>query len=128
MTAEQARAERDADRAALWQSLLTEGVAQGPQPPSETPQPVVDAAVRFVARTPSPLCLVPLEDLVGQEQQPNLPGTVDEHPNWRQRLPGLAASLLENHAGGRTRRRVGDGKAAPVTARPNAPSPCGLGS
>ena len=96
VTTEQARAERDADRPALWQSLLTEGVAQGPPPPGETPQPVVDAAVRFVARTQSPLCLVPLEDLLGQEQQPNLPGTVNEHPNWRQRLPGSAASLLED--------------------------------
>ena len=96
VTAAQARAERDADRPALWQSLLNEGVAEGPAPPCETPQPVVDSAVRFVARTPSPLCLVPLEDLVGQEQQPNLPGTVNEHPNWRQRLPGLAATLLEN--------------------------------
>jgi len=95
LTEQQAWAEREGERPALWQSLVTEGVAQGPPPSGETPQPVVDAAVRFVARTPCPLCLVPLEDLVGQEQQPNLPGTVDEHPNWRQRLPGLAGSLLE---------------------------------
>ncbi len=94
-TEEQVRAERDADRPVFWQSLVAEGVAQGPPPPCETPQPVVDAAVRFVARTPCPLCLVPMEDLVGQEQQPNLPGTIDEHPNWRYRLPGLAETLLD---------------------------------
>jgi 4-alpha-glucanotransferase len=28
-----------------------------------------------------------LEDLLGVIDQPNIPGTIDEHPNWRQRLP-----------------------------------------
>ncbi|WP_176715865.1 4-alpha-glucanotransferase, partial [Xanthomonas graminis] len=39
------------------------------------------------AATPSPLALLPAEDALGLEQQPNLPGTVDGHPNWRRRLP-----------------------------------------
>jgi 4-alpha-glucanotransferase len=30
---------------------------------------------------------VSLEDLLGVIDQPNIPGTIDEHPNWRQRLP-----------------------------------------
>ena len=46
----------------------------------------VDAALGYVAQTPSPLVLVPLEDLLGLDEQPNLPGTIDEHPNWRRRL------------------------------------------
>ena len=28
-----------------------------------------------------------LEDMLGVTDQPNIPGTVNEHPNWRQRLP-----------------------------------------
>jgi 4-alpha-glucanotransferase len=28
-----------------------------------------------------------MEDLLGVIDQPNIPGTIDEHPNWRQRLP-----------------------------------------
>jgi 4-alpha-glucanotransferase len=28
-------------------------------------------------------------------EQPNLPGTIDEHPNWRRRLPGDASALLD---------------------------------
>ena len=28
-----------------------------------------------------------LEDLLKVADQPNIPGTVDEHPNWRRRLP-----------------------------------------
>ncbi|MNL81656.1 hypothetical protein D3C87_2088370 [compost metagenome] len=28
-----------------------------------------------------------MEDVAGVLDQPNLPGTIDTHPNWRQRLP-----------------------------------------
>jgi 4-alpha-glucanotransferase len=43
--------------------------------------------LRFIARTPSRLLMLGVEDLIGVEEQANLPGTVDEHPNWRRRLP-----------------------------------------
>jgi 4-alpha-glucanotransferase len=46
----------------------------------------VDAAFQGLAATPSPLKLLPVEDFIGQREQPNIPGTVDEHPNWRRRL------------------------------------------
>ena len=49
----------------------------------------------FVAATPSPLCLPPIEDLLGVEEQPNLPGTIDQHPNWRRRLTTEAGALLD---------------------------------
>jgi 4-alpha-glucanotransferase len=45
------------------------------------------AVVGFLARTKSRLLAVSLEDLLGVIDQPNIPGTVNEHPNWRQRLP-----------------------------------------
>jgi 4-alpha-glucanotransferase len=38
--------------------------------------------------------LAPLEDLLGLAEQPNLPGTIDEHPNWRRRLPVEARELF----------------------------------
>ena len=41
----------------------------------------------FLARTKSRLLAVSLEDLLGVVEQPNIPGTVHEHPNWRRRLP-----------------------------------------
>jgi len=44
-------------------------------------------ALRFTARAPAPLALLPVEDALALRTQPNLPGTVDTHPNWRQRLP-----------------------------------------
>ncbi len=45
------------------------------------------AMVKFLSRTRSRLLAVSLEDLLGVTDQPNIPGTVNEHPNWRQRLP-----------------------------------------
>lgn len=45
------------------------------------------AVMKFLARTKSRLLAVSLEDLLGVIDQPNIPGTVDEHPNWRRRLP-----------------------------------------
>lgn len=45
------------------------------------------AVVKFLAQTRSRLLAISLEDLLGVIDQPNIPGTVDEHPNWRQRLP-----------------------------------------
>jgi 4-alpha-glucanotransferase len=59
------------------------------------PDEAVDAAIRFVAETPAQLALVPLEDMLGLVDQPNLPGTVFEHPNWRRRYPGQASSIFE---------------------------------
>jgi len=45
------------------------------------------SVVKFLARTPSRLLAIGLEDFLGLVDQPNIPGTVDEHPNWRRRLP-----------------------------------------
>jgi 4-alpha-glucanotransferase len=45
------------------------------------------AVTTFLARTRSRLLAISLEDLLGVIDQPNIPGTVNEHPNWRQRLP-----------------------------------------
>jgi 4-alpha-glucanotransferase len=47
----------------------------------------VYSVASFLARTKSRLMAMSLEDLLGVIDQPNIPGTVDEHPNWRQRLP-----------------------------------------
>ena len=41
----------------------------------------------FLARTPSKILMVQPEDVFEVREQANLPGTVDEHPNWRRRLP-----------------------------------------
>jgi 4-alpha-glucanotransferase len=45
------------------------------------------AVAGFLAQTRSRLLAIALEDLLGVIDQPNIPGTVNEHPNWRRRLP-----------------------------------------
>ena len=59
---------------------------------------MVDAAIAHVARTPSCLALVTLEDMLGEEEQPNLPGTVEVHPNWRRRIAAPIGELLADAA------------------------------
>ncbi|MCO8313793.1 4-alpha-glucanotransferase [Pseudomonas mandelii] len=61
----------------------------------ETDQ-VLDAAIRFLGHTRAPLVLLPMEDALGIEQQANLPGTTDTHPNWSRRLPGVSEALLDD--------------------------------
>lgn len=48
---------------------------------------VIAAAHESLARSPSRIRLVTLEDLCGATARPNVPGTVHEFPNWRRRLP-----------------------------------------
>ena len=83
-----AQVARDAERTAMWQAI---GAGELPTNPAAA----VDAAVNFAASTPCPLVIVPMEDLLGLDEQPNLPGTTDEHPNWRRRMPGETAALLD---------------------------------
>jgi 4-alpha-glucanotransferase len=52
-------------------------------------------AVEFLARTPSRILAIALDDLIGLQDQPNIPGTVAEHPNWRRRLPVALDDLAE---------------------------------
>lgn len=55
----------------------------------------VDHAVRFVAQSAAQIVIVPLEDIIAQDEQPNLPGTIHEHPNWRRRYPAGSEALLD---------------------------------
>lgn len=105
-TAEQ-REERQRDRRMLVAALKEAGVlpeaydrvASGEDPlPASLEQDITDAVHRFLARTPSLLAAVQLEDMVGSTRQPNLPGTTDEYPNWRIRL-AVTLDKLADHAG-----------------------------
>ncbi len=85
---------RGKDRAALWRAYRKANIADGPMPAPGNTGPAVDAAVAFTAQSPAALALIPVEDILGLAEQPNLPGTIDEHPNWRRRLPQSAADML----------------------------------
>ncbi len=89
---------RTADRPRLWGAMVESGAASGAAPAPENPAPVVDAAVAHLANAGCELALLPIEDLLGLEEQPNLPGTLDEHPNWRRRLAAPVDTVLDDPA------------------------------
>lgn len=93
--ADDADATRDRERAGWWRSFQAAGLVEGEAPAADDPDAVVDAALGFVGRTPSAIAILPLEDVVGLVEQPNLPGTTDEHPNWRRRMPDATDALLQ---------------------------------
>ncbi len=88
------RASRVDDRHKLWAALDTWDA----EPAPDDPGLVVDLAVARIAETPCALAILPIEDLVGLVEQPNLPGTIDEHPNWRRRMPDTTDALLARPA------------------------------
>jgi len=45
------------------------------------------AAAAYLAETPSRLVMVAVDDLLDVADQTNIPGTIDQHPNWRRKLP-----------------------------------------
>lgn len=51
-----------------------------------------------IAASPCRLVALQLEDALGVMEQVNLPGTVDEYPNWRRRLP-VPLDRLADHPG-----------------------------
>lgn len=67
-----------AERKALFELVAREGIPAG--------DPVV-ALHTLLASAASRLVLTSPADVAGQVRQPNLPGTVDQYPNWRIRLP-----------------------------------------
>ena len=98
---QQARDIRERERGALWQALTEAGCAEGTLPQARADCAPLEAAARFIGATPAPLAMLPIEDALGLVEQPNLPGTVDTHPNWRRRLPASAQHLLDDPAAAR---------------------------
>ncbi len=82
---------RAEDRARLLSALAHEGLLPAALGADATASlemtPALASAIhRFLARSPARLLMVQLEDLLGQREQVNLPGTTDAYPNWRRKL------------------------------------------
>jgi 4-alpha-glucanotransferase len=87
--AEEAKAA--AERAELIQLMIDEGVLGSADAPEEQ---IVAAMHALLARSACRLVLAAPYDVIGEVRQPNLPGTVDEYPNWRLPLPVSLEELL----------------------------------
>ncbi|WP_374023789.1 4-alpha-glucanotransferase [Mycobacterium sp. HNNTM2301] len=80
----------DKERAEWVELLRSEGLLPGPD--ADEPA-IITAMHRFLAATPSRLKLISPYDVLAEPRQPNLPGTVDEYPNWRLPLPETLEEL-----------------------------------
>ncbi|MEE3062512.1 MAG: 4-alpha-glucanotransferase [Actinomycetota bacterium] len=87
VAAEQAAADKEK---AEWLALLH---AEGLLPADPDEATIISAMHRFLAATPSRLKLISPYDIVAEPRQPNLPGTIDEYPNWRLPLPKTLEQL-----------------------------------
>ncbi len=111
----------DGNRAACTALARTLGV--------DATTPVEEVAARAYARlaeAPSRLRAATLEDALGVEERPNLPGTTSQRPNWSLALP-VPLEDLEAHPGVERLAAVmgGGGLGAPAGAdAPEARSPC----
>jgi 4-alpha-glucanotransferase len=94
--AEEERRRRERDREALWSAFRESGAADREMPTPDEGDAVLDAALPHTGGAACRLVILPLEDVLGLPEQPNLPGTVDGHPNWRRRLPGEAGALVDD--------------------------------
>lgn len=86
--AEQDAASREQDRLLLVEALKNRGWLSPdfvPQP-QPCPEDVRRGVLAYLGESRAALLEVRLEDILGLTAQQNLPGTTDQHPNWRQKI------------------------------------------
>jgi 4-alpha-glucanotransferase len=116
--ADRARRERAEDRARVADALATAGIIgqaarDAAASAADLPEAIATGAHVYVARTPSRLMVAQIEDLTGELEQVNLPGTHMEYPNWRRVLATRLEDLLSHP-------RFRDATAAMASERPRS--------
>jgi 4-alpha-glucanotransferase len=94
--------ERERDRHLLLEALGREGLLAPERFAEFLPDggaavftaELAELILAYLARSASRLMLVQVEDIALEEEQANLPGTNDEHPNWRRRLSRSVDDLV----------------------------------
>jgi 4-alpha-glucanotransferase len=118
---EKERRDRRRERRLLLEALiaaaaLPRAAAQLLLPEDDGPmfEPALTEAVyRFLAQSRAGLVLVQLEDVLGEIEQVNLPGTVDEHPNWRRRVAFALDEILADPEFARLAATMREARGAP---------------
>ncbi|HZB91925.1 MAG TPA: 4-alpha-glucanotransferase [Stellaceae bacterium] len=118
---EQERRDRRRDRRLLLEALI----AADALPPAamkrllpKDDHPVfepelIEAVQRFLGASRAALVLVQIEDVLGEIEQANLPGTVNEHPNWRRRLARALDEILVDPEFARVAAALREARGAP---------------
>lgn len=77
---------------------------------------VIAGAHAALAASPALVRLATLDDACGAPERPNLPGTLDEHPNWRLPLPLTLDQILTDPLVQRVATGLGTDRYEPVAA------------
>jgi 4-alpha-glucanotransferase len=96
-----ALAERQREKSAIIAALRSEGLWPPGLPDDAAHGPAMTwelarAIHVYLARTPAWLVLANVEDVIGARAQTNVPGTVDQHPNWRRKLMPTVEELIRD--------------------------------
>lgn len=96
--AEKQRTRRERDRGCLLEALKREGLVPAAVTVGTLPMETLHAAAHaFLARSRAALAMVQLDDLTGETEPVNVPGTAAEYPNWRRKL-SLSLEALSQDA------------------------------
>jgi 4-alpha-glucanotransferase len=76
--------------------LADAGLSEDAPSTPETFVAAIEAAYRKLAASPSRIVLATLDDAAAVPERPNMPGTIDEWPNWRIALPMPVEELLRS--------------------------------
>jgi 4-alpha-glucanotransferase len=93
--------DRERDKRLIISALNGNGVLPAACPfdpnllPGMTPELCL-SVYRYLTLTPCRMLLVSLDDIIGTHNQQNLPGTVDEHPNWKQKTPVSLEEIMKD--------------------------------
>jgi 4-alpha-glucanotransferase len=94
-------AERQREKAGILDALRSEGflpfgVSEDPAQTAKMTNELAEIVHQYLARTPAWIVLVNLEDVIGTRVQANLPGTLDQHPNWCRKLSLTVEELVQD--------------------------------
>jgi len=105
LPSEQARSamlsERQREKAGILTALKSEGLLPPgvPDDPAQVPTmttELTEAIHQYLARSPAWMVLANIEDIIGAHAQANLPGTLDQHPNWCRKLGPTVEELTQD--------------------------------
>ncbi len=110
MLREEERAEELARRQRIKEALIRLLTKQGLLDRAKGPEvaAIRDALLQFLARSPADFLLANLEDLWLETQWQNVPGTLDEHPNWQRRLRSTLEEVTASEDLSRMMNRIND--------------------
>lgn len=91
--AEEERGRREAQKKAILKALKSRGLLFSR---ANLEMELLRAVISWLSLTPCKLLILNIWDLLGEEEQQNLPGTVENHPNWCQKIPHEIEKIISD--------------------------------